>query len=136
MNILNSNDINILDLPDEMLCAIFKKLNMVDMFYSLVDVNQRFDRIALDSLYIYHLDFVVKQSDTHNSSIDDHILNKICEKILPRINKKVIKITVEPLSIERVLGAVHYPQLRSLALVNYQPEIILQYLTSTLMSFI
>jgi len=136
MNILSSNDINILDLPDEMLRAIFNKLNMVDILYSLVDVNQRFNRLALDSLYIYHLDFVVKQSDIHNSSVDFNILEGICKKILPRINEKVNKITVEPLSMERVLGAVHYPQLHSLSVINIQDKIFLQHLAGMITNFI
>jgi hypothetical protein len=119
MNILNINDINILDLPDEMLCAIFNKLNMVDILYSLVDVNQRFDRLALDPIYIHQLDFVIKRDDIHNSSVDTHILDRICSKILPRINEKVKKLTVDPFSMERILGDVDYPQLHSLSLVNY-----------------
>jgi hypothetical protein len=136
MNTLSSNDINIFDLPDEMLRAIFNKLNMVDILYSLVDVNQRFNRLALDSLYIYHLDFVVKQSDIYNSSVDFNIIKGICKKILPRINEKVNKITVEPLSMERVLGAVHYPQLHSLSVINIQDKIFLQHLAGMITNFI
>jgi hypothetical protein len=52
MNNLNNNHFNILDFPDEILFIIFEKLNMVDVLYSLVDVNRRFDRLVLDSLYI------------------------------------------------------------------------------------
>ncbi|CAF1505972.1 unnamed protein product [Rotaria sordida] len=128
MDILNNSYINILDLPDEMLRIIFNKLNMVDMLYSLVDVNQRFDRLAFDSLYIDHLDLVIKQDDIHNSSIDTHILDRICSKILPRINNKVTKFTLEPLSMERVFGTVHYPQLHSLSFINFQPNILSQHL--------
>ncbi|CAF4540424.1 unnamed protein product [Rotaria sp. Silwood2] len=47
---------NILDLPDEILISIFNKLNNVDILYSLVDVNQRFNRLSLSSLYIHDLD--------------------------------------------------------------------------------
>jgi hypothetical protein len=65
MDILNNNNINILDLPDEILQFIFNKLNIVDILYSLVDVNQRFDRLALDPLYIQHLDSVIKRDDIH-----------------------------------------------------------------------
>ncbi|CAF1457214.1 unnamed protein product [Rotaria sordida] len=128
MDILNNSYINILDLPDEMLRIIFNKLNMVDMLYSLVDVNQRFDRLAFDSLYIDHLDLVIKQDDIHNSSIDTHILDRICSKILPRINNKVTKFTLEPLSMECVFGTVHYPQLHSLSFINFQPNILSQHL--------
>ncbi|CAF3609710.1 unnamed protein product [Rotaria socialis] len=128
MDILNNNNINILDLPDEILRTILNKLNMVDILYSLVDVNQRFDRLALDSLYIHHLDLVIKRDDIHNSSVDTHIIERICSKILPRINDKVTKFTLEPLSVERVLGTIHYPQLHSLSFVNFQPKIFSQHL--------
>jgi hypothetical protein len=136
MNVLNSNDINILDLPDEMLFSIFNKLNMVDRFYSLVDVNQRFNRLILDPPYIQHLDFVIKQDDIHNSSVDTHILDRICEKILPQINGKVNKLTVDQFSMERILGAVDYPQLHSLSLVNYQSKILLQHLKGMFINLI
>jgi hypothetical protein len=33
--------LNILDLPDEILLVILNKMNMVDVLYSLIDVNQR-----------------------------------------------------------------------------------------------
>jgi hypothetical protein len=130
MNILSNDYINILDLPDEMLHAIFNKLNTVDVFYSLVDVNQRFDRLALDSLYIRHLDFVVKPLLKHGcSSVDHQVLDKICSNILPRIHHKITKLTVEPLPMERVLGTTHYPQLHALSLVNFRAETLLQHLT-------
>ncbi|CAF1424026.1 unnamed protein product [Rotaria sordida] len=133
MNILSSNDIHILDLPDEMLRAIFNKLNMADMLYSLVDVNQRFDRLALDSLYIYHLDFSIEAFNNYNSSTYTHILDRICSKILPRINQKVTKLTVDPLSMERILGAIDYSQLHSLSFVNFEPKILSRHLTDKTM---
>jgi len=55
---------------------------------------------------------------------DIHILDRICSTILPRINEKV----KNPFSMECILGAVDYPQLHSLSLVDYQPEILLQHL--------
>jgi len=138
MNILNNNYINILDLPDEMLRTIFNKLYMVDVFYSLVDVNQRFDRLALDSFYIQHLDFVVEPlvKRHSSSSVDEQVLEQICSKILPRIHHKINKLTVEPLSMERVLRTAHYPQLHSLSLVNFQAETLLQHLTGLFVNFI
>ena len=59
MNISNNNHLNILDLPNEILFIIFNKLNMVDVLYSLVDVNQRFDQLVLDPLYIRNLDMTI-----------------------------------------------------------------------------
>jgi hypothetical protein len=136
MNILNNNNINILDLPDELLCVIFNKLNMMDMFYSLVDVNQRFNRLIFDSLYIHHLNFAIKRFDVHHYSMYNDILDRICSKILPQINDKVNKLTVDPLSMERILCAVHYPQLHSLSLINYQLKTLSQHLSSMIINFI
>ena len=128
MSTVTNKNINILDLPDEMLRVIFDKLHMIDVFYSLVDVNHRFDRLALDSLYVLHLDFVIKPLFDRNSPVDDQLLYRIYTKILPRIRHKVNKITVEPLSIERVLGAVHYPQLHSISFVNFHYGTLLEHL--------
>ena len=125
-----SNSMNILDLPDEMLCAILKKLSMVDVFYSVVDVNERFDRLALHSLDVHHLDFVVKPLVKHySSSIDDQLLDEICKRILPRIWNDVYKLIVEPLALERVLGIAHYPHLYSLSLINFPAETLLSQLS-------
>ena len=125
-----SNSKNILDLPDEMLCAIFNKLNMVDILYSLVDVDERFDRLALNSLYVHHLNFAVTPTvKRHSSSTSDQVLNKICKTILPRICNNVYKLSVQPLSLERVLTIVHYPHLYSLSLINFSIERLLSQLT-------
>ncbi|CAF3295900.1 unnamed protein product [Rotaria socialis] len=129
MTASDTNAINILDLPDEMLHAIFNKLNMTDMLYSLVGVHQRFDRLVLDPLLINHLVFVTKQSDIHNSWVNMHVLDRIREEILPRINEIVNKLTVDTFSMKHVFGAIHYPQLYSLAFVNYQSDIFVRHLS-------
>ncbi|CAF4768493.1 unnamed protein product [Rotaria sp. Silwood2] len=123
---------NILDLPDEMLLAILNKMNMVDVLYSLVDVNQRFDRLVLDSLYVCHLNFTNKTLLNRNSAIAKQVLDRICEKIFPRIYHKINKLTVQSLSMERILRTMNYPQLHSLSLVNFKQKILLQHLTGKL----
>ncbi len=122
---------NILDLPDEMLLAILNKMNMVDVLYSFVDVNQRFDRLVLDPLYICHLNFTNNSLLNRNSAIANQVLDRICERIVPRIHHKINKLTVQPLSMERLL-TIDYPQLHSLSLVNFKQKILLQYLTGIL----
>ncbi len=57
MNNSKNDHHNILDLPNEILFIIFKQLSMVDVFYSFENVNRRFNRLALDFLYIRHLVF-------------------------------------------------------------------------------
>jgi len=134
----NNDYLTMLDLPDEILFFIFKKLSMVDVFHSLVDVNQRFDRLVLDPIYIRDLDMTIRTTDSacdQTFSIDTHILSKICEKILPRIHHQIHKLTVEQYSMKDILVAANYNQLYSLSLVDFQEEILYQYLTGILFSF-
>ncbi|CAF3558500.1 unnamed protein product [Rotaria sordida] len=55
MDTSNNNHLNMLMLPDEILLTIFNELNMIDVLYSLVDVNERFDHLILNSFYIRNL---------------------------------------------------------------------------------
>ncbi|CAF4823396.1 unnamed protein product, partial [Rotaria sp. Silwood2] len=132
MNHSNIKHLNILDLPNEILLIIFNKLKIVDALYSLVDINERFDRLVFDSLHIQKLDtmsMVIKSYYDRNFSIDKNVLLKICEKILPRIHHQLNELIVEQNSMEYILFTVDYPQLYSLSLVNFQEDILFQYLT-------
>jgi hypothetical protein len=129
-----SNNKNILDLPDEILLIIFNKLNLIDVLYSLVDVNSRFDRLAFNPLYIDDLDMttiMINNNSIHNQtfSIDNQVLSRICQKILPRIDHQIHKLTVEECSMKPILLAANYPQLYSLSLINFHEKILYQYLT-------
>jgi hypothetical protein len=106
---LNNNHRNILDLPNEILFIIFNKLNMVDVLYSLVNINERFNRLIFDPVYIRNLDMTIMTTKSvfdHTFSIDNHVLDGICEKVLPRIQHEVNELTVEPHSMERVLFSI------------------------------
>ncbi|CAF2665784.1 unnamed protein product [Rotaria sp. Silwood2] len=131
MDTSNNNNLNILDLPNEILLIIFNKLNTVDALYSLVDINERFDRLVFDSLHIRNLDttsMVIKSYYDRNFSIDKNVLLRICEKNLPRIHHQLNELIVEQNSMKHILFTVAYPQLYSLSLVNFQEEILFQYL--------
>ena len=135
MDTFNNNNLNILHLPDEILLIIFKKLNTNDALYSLVYVNKRFNRLVLNSLPIRNLDttnMVIKSYYDRRFSIDNNLLAIIYEKILPRIHRQLNELTVEQNSVKHILLAADYPQLDSLSLVNFQKEILFQYLTGTL----
>ncbi len=134
MNISNNNHLNIVDLPNEILLIIISKLNIGEVFYSLVDINERFVQLVLDPLYIRNLDMTIMTMQSFYNrtfSIDDQVLSRICENILPQIFDQVNKLTVEQNSIERIL-TVNYPQLYSLSFVNFKEERLFQYLTGIL----
>jgi hypothetical protein len=140
MNNLNNNHPYILDLSDEILFIIFEKLNMVDVLSSVVDVNRRFGRLALDSLYIRDLNMTstmtINSLYDQASSIDTQVLSRICKNILPRIHSHVHKLTIEEYSIKQILLAANYPQLYSLSLVNFLDEIFYQYLIGISFTFV
>ena len=133
------DQLNILDLPDEILLVILKKLNMIDVLSSLNAVNRRFDRLTVDYSYIRDLDVtdIVSISSLCNqpSSVNPQILCKICQKILPRIHHLVHQLTVEEHSMKQLLFATNYPQLFSLSLVDFHEETLLKSLTGMIFNF-
>jgi len=61
-----SNNIHLPDLPDELIMAIFNKLEPADLLWSIMDVNKQLDKISchrhfttkmIDSVRIYYLEF-------------------------------------------------------------------------------
>ena len=130
MNISNYNP-NIFDLPNEILFMIINKLNIGNVFYSLVDVDERFVQLVLDPLYIEHVDITImtiKSYYNRTFSVHKQVLSRLCENILPKIADQVKKLAIEQHSIQRILN-FKYSQLYSLSLVNSKKEILLQYLT-------
>jgi hypothetical protein len=122
-------------MPNEILLMIFKKLNMVDVLYSLVGVTQRFDQLILNPFYIRNLDMTsmtMKSFYDRIYSIDDQVLSKICKNILPRIHHQVNELIVEQNSMKRVLHTINYPQLYSLSLIDFKAEVLLKYLKGKL----
>ena len=139
MNTSNNNHLNILDLPNEILLIIFNKLNMIDVLYSLVDVNKRFDRLVLAPFYIHHFDFTINTTKSvfyRIFPVDNKVLDRIAKKVLPRIHHRIVKLTVEPHGMERVLRTTYYHQLYSLKLVNFPEDELFQYLAGILFSFV
>lgn len=135
MDISNYIHLNILDLPNEILVIIFNKLYMIDVLYSLVGINERFNRLVLDPLYIHHLDMIINSSLDHVSSIDNQVLSRICEKVLPQIHHRVNKLSVEPCSMKHILHTINYPQLYSLSLICFPERILFQHLKGILFYF-
>jgi hypothetical protein len=109
---------------------------MIETFYSLVNVDQRFDRLVLDSFYVHHLDLTFPLSLYHNSPVNHEIFDRIRTKILPQIHHKVTKLTIAPSSVKYILKTIDYPVLTSLSLVNFQSETLFQHLTGIVVNWI
>jgi len=134
------NHLNIQHLPNEIFFNIFRELNMVDVFYSFVDLNHRFDQLALDYFYIRNLNItninIINSLYNHTSSVDNEILSKICSRVLPRIQDKIYSLTIEEYSMKQVLLAANYSQLYSLSLLNFDEETLYQSLQGTEFDFL
>jgi hypothetical protein len=46
---------------------------MVDVLYSFVDINERFNRLIFDPLYIRNLDMTI---DDHEISVSSYLFNR------------------------------------------------------------
>jgi len=108
---MNQSDIHLLDLPNEILLIILKKLDNIDVLYSLFRINdKRLDTLVEDDVFTNILDFVRTSSITHVK------FDRFCTYILPQIRFCIKKLILERTSMERILLAGDYPNLTSLEL--------------------
>src|SRR5689334_2459794 len=113
---MNQSNVDLLDLPNEMLLNIFKKLDNAYVLYSLFGViNERFDNLLQDNIFTNTLNLFTESADTYTSfadridaepsvdiltdidedlSLADPILNRFCIDILPRIYYNVKHLIV------------------------------------------
>ena len=114
---MNQSDIHILDLPNEILLIIMKKLDNIDVLYSLFGINnKRLDILVEDDVFTSILNF------TRISSITDVKFDRFCSSILPAINQSIKKLILETTSMEHILLVTHYPNLTELKISNFQHD--------------
>ena len=106
---MNRTDIHLLDLPVEILLKILKRLNNMDVLYSLIGV-EGLDLLAQDEIFTNTLNFVLADNGD-NYSIDEPILNRFCNDILPRIQHNVRCIYLEITIMDRILRAAVFIQI-------------------------
>jgi hypothetical protein len=126
---MSHRTVHLLDLPDEILLIITKKLNSTDVLHSLLGVNKRLDKMARTFDNTKFIDFSTILSNGSFSSIDDIKLNRFCYDILPQIRHNVVALSLELLSMERVLLTCDYPNLNTISFMTFLPNIVLRYLT-------
>jgi hypothetical protein len=120
---MNRSDVHLLDLPDEILLVLLKKLNNIDVLYALCNINNKRLRIlAQEKIFSNILSFVFIDNI---SSID-----RFCMDILPAIRKNVKYLILKPVLMERILLATNFPNLTKLKLVQFKKDLISHYFTS------
>ena len=74
---------HLLDLPDEILLAIFSYC------------------IVVDPLFVRHLNFTVESCKGEISAMPDQIVDRVCHAVRPRINDRIIALTLDSHTMER-----------------------------------
>jgi len=94
---------------------ILNRLDNVEVLYSSIGVNTLLDQIARDPVFTTQLELIKSNSSIDlTSSLSDLVLDRFCSQILPRIHYKIEWPNLETLSMERILLATNYPNLRQL----------------------
>ena len=121
---MNDSTVNILSLCDELLLAIYNKLDNMEILYSLMNVNRKLDRLARDITFTQAVDLVTILSNEDNDLRNKSVLDRFCCDILPRIQHNIQCLTLDPLSLDRVVRLGNYPKLYKLTLANLQFEML------------
>ncbi len=127
---MNRSNVRFLDLPSEILFIILKKLDNMDVLYSLLGVdNERLDMIVQEKTFTQILNFVLTTSTDDILTIADPILNRFCINILPKIDQNIKSLILESESMKRILLAANYPNLTELKIFNFNEKIVSSYCT-------
>ncbi|UJR07122.1 hypothetical protein I4U23_011410 [Adineta vaga] len=90
-------NINLVDLPVEILYCIFYKLDNIDVLYSFFGINnQRLESIVENEIFSNILDITTISNDTT-------MFNRFSTFILPQICSNVKCLIVDSLSIEHII---------------------------------
>ncbi len=122
---MNHQTVHLLDLPDEILLIIMKKLGSVNVLYSLLGVNQLLDQMARSIDNTKFIDFSIVLPNDNFSSFNHVKFNRLFYEILSQIHHNVKALTLDQFSMKRVLLACEYPNLRMIIFDNYLPDILL-----------
>jgi hypothetical protein len=125
----NHSDIHLLNLPNKILLIILKKLNNVDVLYSLLNVhNEQLNFIAQEKIF----------SDTLDFAFIDNIcsIDRFHSGILPRIHHNVKFFLLISVSMERILLVAKYSNIIRLKICNFKQEISWKHFTRNMVTLV
>jgi hypothetical protein len=126
---MNGRVTNLLDLPNEILLIILKKLDNINVLYSFRDVGvERLELLAQDEIFTNTLNFTPIAS-YRICSVNNSILDRFCIDILPQIQYSIRYLIVEPTAMERIALADDYPNLTKLKIYQFNKDVVSHYFT-------
>ncbi|CAF3873105.1 unnamed protein product [Rotaria sp. Silwood1] len=125
---MNCSSIQLNDLPNENLVLIFKNLNNINLLYSIIGVNKRFNEIAHDSMFTNCLTLFGYLTNGYIYPLPKLMLDRFCLQILPEIHHKINWLDLEPLTMKRILLSANYPNLTGLGISNIEKQTALDLL--------
>ena len=72
--------VQLMDLPDEIILVILKKLDKINILYSLMNINTRLNRILHDPIFTSKITLMKPT---------DELLNRFCLQIFPQIHRQI-----------------------------------------------
>lgn len=135
--IMSTNNlvIGFIDLPDEVLLTIFQKLDNIHLLFSLLGVSPKLDKIVCDITCTQSIDLSTLLPNDANDSRNNAILDRFYTRILPRIHNNVESFIVHASSLQHILRASYYSNLRKLTLVNLAIDMVPRFFNSMLFDF-
>jgi hypothetical protein len=125
---MNYRQMKLLDLPNEILLLILKKLNNINVLYSMFGVNdQQLDILLSANTFTNTLNFVLTTTNDDITSLPDGIVNRLCKNVLPKIDQTIKYLILDSLSMKIILQAANYPNLTQLKLFNFNDKIVEEY---------
>jgi hypothetical protein len=136
MNEMNKSNMNLVDLPYEILFLILKKLDNMNVLYSLLNLaNQQLDKLEQDETFTKTLNFVMSTSTEDICPIDDLLFDRFCVDILPTIDYNVRSLVLEAGSMERILHAATFSNLTQLKVFNFNEKVLSHYFTGRIILY-
>jgi hypothetical protein len=129
---MNDSIVGIMDLPDEMIIKIWNNLNNIDVLYSFVGVNKRFNKLIRDVVYTRSIQLTEKEK---YRSLPDSMIERYCLDILPSIHSCIECLILEPFSMERIFLSCEYPRLRKLIFTKIREDFIFRHFTGKILFF-
>ena len=125
---MSQSNVALLDLPDEILLIILKKLHNLDVLYSVLGVgNRRLDTIVQGNDFTSSLNFVKTTIAEDIASSDYTKLERFCRDIMPEICHNVKSLILDSESNVEIIMAADYPNLTELTLFDIKNEMALEF---------